>query len=581
MSSIGRPHEGLAVTSSNGKSTWPITLAVVGGPLAVALVLAKIWFAVFAAPTSAAGIITVAAAEQLQSWVFWTFLLASGAAVALLHLRIRGAADVSPGVTAILMHLRHGDLSGAVAAGRESGVLPPEAEEALLRLGAGRDALRRTADDQRHALESMSQALTTLTESLSQQSASVQEISRSLTERLKFHKELSENLDGLSHSAEESSSSVLEMVAINNEVRENIHNLSMSVQETTTAIEEMTFSSKEVAKNIEELSTAAEETAASMNQMDVSISQVETNANETSKLSETVTKDAETGVTAINRTIEGIDKIKESSRVAADVIGSLGQKISEIGNILNVIDDVAEQTNLLALNAAIIAAQAGEHGRGFAVVADEIKALAERTGASTKEIAELIKGVQDESKNAISVMSKGVEDVEEGVRLGHDAESALRKIVDSAKRSTLMIQAIAQATVEQAKGSKQVTNAISHIAATVQQIAFATAEQAKGSEQIMQSAERMKVITQQVERSADEQNRGGRQVTEAIENIREKVERISAAAREQTDGNERVAAASTQLLSASDRALDASHQIERLLGDTSSHLDQLVSSVKN
>jgi methyl-accepting chemotaxis protein len=311
-----------------------------------------------------------------------------------------------------------------------------------------------------------------------------------------------------------------------------------------------------------------------MNEMDVSISQVETNANETSKLSETVTKDAETGVLAINRTIEGIDKIKDSSRVAAEVIGSLGQKINEIGNILNVIDDVAEQTNLLALNAAIIAAQAGEHGRGFAVVADEIKALAERTGASTKEIAELVKGVQDESKNAIAVMSKGVEDVEEGVRLGHAAESALRKIVDSAKRSTLMIQAIAQATVEQAKGSKQVTNAISRIAETVQQIAFATAEQAKGSEHIMQSAERMKIITQQVERSADEQNRGGRQVTEAIENIREKVERISGAAREQTEDSERVAAAATQLRAGSDRTLEACRQIERSLGDAAGRFDK-------
>jgi len=263
------------------------------------------------------------------------------------------------------------------------------------------------------------------------------------------------------------------------------------------------------------------------------------------------------------------------------VITRLGQRIGEIGIILSVIDDVAEQTNLLALNAAIIAAQAGEHGRGFAVVADEIKALAERTGASTKEISELIKAVQDESKNAVSVMSKGVDDVEEGVRLGHDAESALRKIVESAKRSTLMIQAIAQATVEQAKGSKQVTNAISRIAETVQQIAFATAEQAKGSEHIMQSAEHMKVITQQVERSADEQNRGGRQVTQAIENIREKVERISTSAREQTADNERVAAAAIQLKGGGERAVDACRQIERLLGEAAARVDKLTTALKD
>ena len=126
------------------------------------------------------------------------------------------------------------------------------------------------------------------------------------------------------------------------------HQLSSSgCQATTTSIEEMTYSIKEVAKNIEALSTTAEETASSMSEMDVSISQVESNATETTKLSEQVMSDAEKGVQSINRTITGIDKIKEFSRTAAQVINNLGDKIQEIGNILNVIDDVAEQTNLL------------------------------------------------------------------------------------------------------------------------------------------------------------------------------------------------------------------------------------------
>ncbi len=562
-------------TTTRPSSQSFLTLAYAAVPIAVALLASRFIESSLLGDVTAPAV--VQKAEQVSNWLFVCFLLGGGGATALLFFRLRSSTESSGALEAIVAALSRNDAQGALELARQHGQTTPGIEDGLTRVSRVQEGIKRLTSEQRRNLEGMGLAVTTLSESLTQQVSAIQELTRSLDERLSFHKGLAENIDGLSHSAEESSSSILEMVAINNEVRENIHNLALSVQETTTAIEEMTFSSKEVAKNIEELSTAAEETAASMNQMDVSISQVETNANETSKLSETVTKDAETGVAAINRTIEGIDKIKESSRVAASVIGSLGNKINEIGNILNVIDDVAEQTNLLALNAAIIAAQAGEHGRGFAVVADEIKALAERTGASTKEIAELIKGVQDESKNAISVMSKGVEDVEEGVRLGHDAESALRKIVDSAKRSTLMIQAIAQATVEQAKGSKQVTNAISRIAETVQQIAFATAEQAKGSEHIMQSAERMKVITQQVERSADEQNRGGRQVTEAIENIREMVERISTAAREQTEGTERVATATTQIRTAGERSLESCRQLERLLGESASRLDSSAS----
>jgi len=142
------------------------------------------------------------------------------------------------------------------------------------------------------------------------------------------------------------------------------------------------------------------------------------------------------------------------------------------------------------------AAQAGEHGKGFAVVADEIKDLAERAGASTKEIAELIKTIQAETKNAIDAVERGASTVDRGVTVGAEAERALKKILESSRQSTAMVRGIARATVEQAKGSKQVTDAIGRIAETVQQIAAATAEQARGSELIMKSADNMRLITQ-------------------------------------------------------------------------------------
>ncbi len=393
-------------------------------------------------------------------------------------------------------------------------------------------------------------------------------------------KGIADNVEVLAQSAEESSSSILEMAATNDEVAENIQALAASVEETTAAIEQMTYSIKEVAKNIEDLSATTEETSSSMNEMDVSISQVETNANETAKLSEQAQRDAEMGAEALSRTLGGIDKIKESSKEAASVIEALGKKIAAIGNILNVIDDVAEQTNLLALNAAILAAQSGEHGKGFAVVADEIKDLAERTGASTKEISELIRAVQEQSRAAITAMDRGVRNVEEGVRLGQETETALKKIEESSHKATQMVKAIARATIEQARGSKQVTMAINRIAEAVQQIATATAEQARGSEQIMKSAEKMKSITKHVERSSQEQARGSKQITRAIESISEMVHHLNRAQKEQTKGSEQVMSAVVQIKQVAEAQTHSARELEGAIGDLAGQAEVLRDEVR-
>jgi methyl-accepting chemotaxis protein len=359
--------------------------------------------------------------------------------------------------------------------------------------------------------------------------------------------EFAKHIEQLTQSAEESSSSILEMTATNDEVAENIGELAGSVRETVSSIEEMAYSIKEVAKNVDALSLTAEETSSSMNEMDVSIDQVQSNANETARLSEEVALDAEKGAEAILKTISEIYRIKESSQEAVSVISNLGSRIEAIGQIVNVIDDVAEQTNLLALNAAIIAAQAGEQGKGFAVVADEIKDLAERAGASTREITDLIKTVQAESKNAITAVERGAHNVDRGVEVSNEAERALKKILESSQKSTNMVRAIARATVEQAKGSKQVTDAIGRIAETVQQIAAATAQQARGSELIMKSAEKMRIITQHVERSSQEQSRGGRQISNAIESISSMVTQLNTSHKAQSSGSQQLIALTSRI----------------------------------
>ncbi|WP_394843785.1 methyl-accepting chemotaxis protein [Pendulispora brunnea] len=407
-----------------------------------------------------------------------------------------------------------------------------------------------------------------LVEGVSLQASAAEETSKLIREMTSAIREMAAHVEQLTSSAEESSSSILEMTATNDEVAENVGELAGSVRETVSSIEEMAYSIKEVAKNVDALSLTAEETSSSMNEMDVSIDQVQSNANETARLSEEVALDAEKGAEAILKTISEIYRIKESSQEAVSVISNLGSRIEAIGQIVNVIDDVAEQTNLLALNAAIIAAQAGEQGKGFAVVADEIKDLAERAGTSTREITDLIKTVQSESKNAIAAVERGAHNVDRGVEVSNEAERALKKILESSQKSTNMVRAIARATVEQAKGSKQVTDAIGRIAETVQQIAAATAQQARGSELIMKSAEKMRLITQHVERSSQEQSRGGRQITSAIENISAMVNQLNVTHRTQSRGSE-------QVLNAAGRIEESARQQETSLRQLNAALERM------
>jgi methyl-accepting chemotaxis protein len=427
-------------------------------------------------------------------------------------------------------------------------------------------------DELSEAASSLSSSLRMLTDGVALQLNASDETARYIKEMTSSQREIAEHVEVLATSAEESSSSVIQMTATNEQVAGNIVDLATSVRETVASIEEMAYSIKEVAKNVDALSLTAEETSSSMNEMDVSIDQVQSNANETARLSEEVAQDAERGAEAILKTIGEIYRIKESSQEAVAVISNLGSRIDAIGQILNVIDDVAEQTNLLALNAAIIAAQAGEHGKGFAVVADEIKDLAERAGASTKEIADLIKTIQSESKNAILAVERGAQNVDRGVEVSNEAERALKKILESSQKSTNMVRAIARATVEQAKGSKQVTDAIGRIAATVQQIAAATAQQARGSELIMKSGEKMRTISQQVERSSQEQSRGSRQITQAMESINSLAGQLNSAQRTQTRGSERALSAAMQIE-------EAARKQDTVLRELSSHTDRLKKTV--
>jgi len=330
---------------------------------------------------------------------------------------------------------------------------------------------------------------------------------------------VSEGVITLSGSAEINSASISEISASISDVRKNISVQSEAIEEVSSSIVEMGAVMEEIGANVKSLMEASANTTSSVAQMDASNKQVEENASETASISSEVLKDAEQGRAAVEATIVGIDEIRNSSRTTLSSITSLSEKVSAIGSILSVIDEVAEQTNLLALNSAIIAAQAGEHGKGFAIVAGEIKGLATRTRQSTMEIASIIEAVEKETSKAMSAIRQTEEKVLEGEHLSKRSGDALGKILSGVQMASARVNEIARATVEQAQGGKFIHGAMRHVAEMVAQIARSCQESGRTNNAIMIAVERMKNFTSEVYRSAENQQKIGADLASSTERM--------------------------------------------------------------
>ena len=337
------------------------------------------------------------------------------------------------------------------------------------------------------------------------QGAEISETSSAISQITSSIQSVAQNVENLSGSAGESSASTLEMAASIKEVALSAEGLDRSVADVSSSVIEMSSAANQINDNVHHLSGIALTTASSISEMDSSIREVEQNALDTVTLSASLLDDAESGKRSVEATIRGINEIRKASGLTAEAITSLNAKADDIGKILQVIEDITEQTNLLALNASIIAAQAGIHGKGFAVVADEIKELAHRTMRSTKEIAQVIKTVQNETHRAAGTIEMAANSIKHGEQLSKESESALQKIVLGIQLSTDRMNHIANATSEQARGSQMIRESMEQVAEMVQQIARATSEQGKGSELIMEAVENMRSLTREVTIATREQ----------------------------------------------------------------------------
>lgn len=348
---------------------------------------------------------------------------------------------------------------------------------------------------------------------------SFKKISGAAQRLLGSSQELSHNSDSISQVSTQITSAISQ-VAI------GAGQQSRGAEDAAGLVEQIADAITQVASGAQSQAVTVSETSANINQLIDAISEVSEDAHFVADIVDTASTVANKGKSAVEETVSGMQKIKETVLSSASKIQALGEKSKQIGEIIEVIDDIAEQTNLLALNAAIEAARAGEHGKGFAVVADEVRKLAERSARATGEIALLIKGIQDETMAAVSAMEKGTVEVESGGELAQNAGTAIAEMMASIKQVVMQIAQVSNKAEQMAAASSQVASAIGQIAAiseensaTAEEVASSVSQLVSTVSSIAATSEESAASAEQVSASAQEQSASVQEIASEVQSL--------------------------------------------------------------
>ena len=280
-----------------------------------------------------------------------------------------------------------------------------------------------------------------------------------------------------------------------NQAVEEMRSLVTTINETSVRVSASAQETRATALRLEEASdhqrNQIEKASDTVKTMSQAMSDMADEANRSADIAQQSVDIAAAGGSTVGRTIAGMDNIREQIQETSKRIKRLGESSQEIGNIVELIEDIADQTNILALNAAMQAAMAGEAGRGFAVVADEVQRLAERSANATKQIDALVKTIQADTNEAVSSMESSTSEVVGGARLAEDAGEALQRIEQ-------VSQDIAKATQAMATRLQQHSQEAGSINGTMEVIQEITSQTSDGTEQTTQSIETLAQMAEQL-----------------------------------------------------------------------------------
>jgi len=280
-------------------------------------------------------------------------------------------------------------------------------------------------------------------------------------------------------------------------LHEVVSHISRTTHQVADAATHLHTTAEQMATGAEEVTAQAGSVATAGEEMSATSGDIAQNCSMAADGSRQASEAAVSGARVVDETISVMNSIAERVGETAKSVDQLGKRSEQIGEIVGTIEDIADQTNLLALNAAIEAARAGEQGRGFAVVADEVRALAERTTRATKEIGEMIKAIQQETRGAVVTMEEGVEEVSRGSEKAANSGKALENILAQINEVTMQINQVATAAEEQTATTSEISNNMHQITEVVAKTSKIAQESEAAADELAGLAEDLRKVVAQ------------------------------------------------------------------------------------
>jgi len=257
------------------------------------------------------------------------------------------------------------------------------------------------------------------------------------------------------------------------------------------AASQLQATASQQASSASEQSAVVTQTTATIEELAATAAQIADTAHNVARVAQETLTLTDDGRTAVRDSVAAMERISSKVTSIAATSAGLGEKINEVGSILQLIDDLSERTNLLALNAAIEAARAGEHGRGFAVVAAEVRKLAERAQQSTAQIQAIVTEIQSHARTTVLASEEGAREATQGADLAAGAVRALDRIAAMVEEATQAVQEISIATQQQRSASDQVVVAMNQVTDVARQYAAGTKQTSSAAEEISSLATSM------------------------------------------------------------------------------------------